>query len=258
MSRPHTAQNWGDALSSSRPNSTETFDDVSPDDWLRAFTQANELLRDINADFRERNRMDRGNAHSRLSLQIEKDINGMGAKVHQLNEMLAFLRDTRRITFKEASSMERKLRKLENSRMEIKRRLSGSSASSALMDGAPARHAVSNTETDHTRGLDDRQLLQYQQRQLDQQDDVLDLIQSSVKKSKQQGMAIGDELDVQQRLLEENERKVDRTTNAIRRENRKIIKITKKQGICCLILIIILLIAFLVVMFATNFFGLKH
>ncbi|EJU00978.1 syntaxin [Dacryopinax primogenitus] len=66
-------------------------------------------------------------------------------------------------------------------------------------------------ETNQTRPLDDRGLLQYQQLQFDQQDTQLTQLSAILKRQMQLGMVIGEEIEDQNRILDGLATDVDRT-----------------------------------------------
>ncbi|KAI7828813.1 hypothetical protein BC939DRAFT_393940 [Gamsiella multidivaricata] len=80
-------------------------------------------------------------------------------------------------------------------------------------------------ETSQTRGLDNEGLLLLQQEQMKQQDDHIEQFNAILQRQKHIGLAIGQELDNQNQLLDELDRDVDRTTLKLGLVNKKIQKI---------------------------------
>ncbi|KAG0043574.1 hypothetical protein BGZ83_011259 [Gryganskiella cystojenkinii] len=80
-------------------------------------------------------------------------------------------------------------------------------------------------ETSQTRGLDNEGLLILQQEQMKQQDDHIEQFNAILQRQKHIGLAIGQELDNQNQLLDELDRDVDRTTLKLGLVNKKIGKI---------------------------------
>ena len=65
-------------------------------------------------------------------------------------------------------------------------------------------------ETEETRALDDRGLLQLQQQHIDTQDDQLSQLSAILKRQKELGVAIGVEIDQQIEMLDSLSGEVDR------------------------------------------------
>ncbi|KAI8597584.1 hypothetical protein EDD21DRAFT_385115 [Dissophora ornata] len=80
-------------------------------------------------------------------------------------------------------------------------------------------------ETSQTRGLDNEGLLIMQQQQMAQQDNSIEQFSAVLRRQREIGMAIGQELDNQNQLLDELDRDVDRTTLKLGLANKKIGKI---------------------------------
>ncbi|KAI8379503.1 Phox homologous domain-containing protein [Radiomyces spectabilis] len=81
------------------------------------------------------------------------------------------------------------------------------------------------TETEVTRGLDNEGLLQYQQQVMKEQDDQVAQFSAILARQKQLGLVIGDELDVQNQLLDELDGDVGRTHTKLKFANKKLEKI---------------------------------
>jgi hypothetical protein len=66
-------------------------------------------------------------------------------------------------------------------------------------------------EPDSMRGVDDRQVLVYQQKVLEHQDQSLDMLSSALERTKHVGIAIGNELEEQSFLLGDLQKDVETT-----------------------------------------------
>ncbi|KAJ3055834.1 hypothetical protein HK097_009037 [Rhizophlyctis rosea] len=82
-------------------------------------------------------------------------------------------------------------------------------------------------ETDQTRPLDNSGLVQLQRQQMEDQDSSLDALSSIIRRQKQIGMAIGNELDVQNHLLGELDEGVDRTKRNLANVGKKLDRVSK-------------------------------
>jgi regulator of vacuolar morphogenesis len=74
--------------------------------------------------------------------------------------------------------------------------------------------------------LDNRQLIENQQALIQQQDDALDTLLSVVQRQKAIGKAIGEELDIQNTLLEDLDAKVDVTGHSMKNVQSKLQRLT--------------------------------
>jgi len=82
---------------------------------------------------------------------------------------------------------------------------------------------------------DKRQVLVEQEELIRQQDEVLDVLHDSVKRLKEISHTLGQELDVQNRLLDGIDQKVENTTDKLKDANKQVKKIEKKVKSPCVI-----------------------
>lgn len=80
-------------------------------------------------------------------------------------------------------------------------------------------------ETERTRGVENQQLLQMQRTDMKEQDEELEKLNALINKQKELGVAINEELALQNELLEELDTEVDRTTDKLKYASKKIGKI---------------------------------
>lgn len=80
-------------------------------------------------------------------------------------------------------------------------------------------------ETERTRGVENQQLLQMQRTDMKEQDEELEKLSALINKQKELGVAINEELALQNELLEELDTEVDRTTDKLKYASKKIGKI---------------------------------
>ncbi|KAI3394578.1 hypothetical protein diail_2569 [Diaporthe ilicicola] len=101
---------------------------------------------------------------------------------------------------------------------------------------------------DHAAGLPDNvQVHEYHSRILREQDDQLDRLGESISRQRELSMQIGDELDDQVALLEDQEALVDRHSSRLERARRQVGRIARsasesKQMIAIIVLIVILIL----------------
>ena len=106
-------------------------------------------------------------------------------------------------------------------------------------------------ESDDTRGYDNHGMLERQQQIMRQQDQGLDLLAQSIARQKNMGLAIGNELEDQNEMLDELSEAMDNTDRRLVRETGHVMRVTEKAksgGMCCCIfLLIVAIIAVLIV-----------
>lgn len=103
-------------------------------------------------------------------------------------------------------------------------------------------------ESSETRGMDNGEILAYQNRVMEQQDQSVDKLISSLNRVKDISKNIGDELDEHTVLLNDLNHETIKVKSNIDRQNRRISSVTKKAGIAIfLIVILILFIIFIII-----------
>ena len=105
---------------------------------------------------------------------------------------------------------------------------------------------VSAMETEETVDLEAGDLLELQRRTMEDQDRGLDALLDVTGRLKSIGHAIGDELDLQNGMLEELDHDVERTSMNIDRETRNVMAVTRraKNGYSmCFVGVLIILLA---------------
>ena len=81
-------------------------------------------------------------------------------------------------------------------------------------------------ETEQTRNLDNQGLVQLQKEEMTVQDEQLEQLMSVLKRQGQIGQAIGDELDYQNKLLEDLDADVDRTRAKLKKTGKTLVKVS--------------------------------
>ncbi|KAI9248034.1 hypothetical protein BDA99DRAFT_251948 [Phascolomyces articulosus] len=86
--------------------------------------------------------------------------------------------------------------------------------------GAQAKALIN--ETEETRGLDNEGLMQYQQQVMQDQDQQVEQFSAILSRQRQLGLAIGDELETQNQVLDELDSGVDRTNVKLKFAKKKL------------------------------------
>eukprot|EP00842_Homolaphlyctis_polyrhiza_P005816 jgi/Hompol1/6235/HPOL_004894-RA len=84
-------------------------------------------------------------------------------------------------------------------------------------------------ETDETRPLSNQGLLELQRATLKQQDTEIDSLAAIIRRQREIGQAIGDELDSQNQYLDEIDRTVDKVQTNLKTSDKKVQRILGKQ-----------------------------
>ncbi|KAJ3112753.1 2-hexaprenyl-6-methoxy-1,4-benzoquinone methyltransferase [Phlyctochytrium bullatum] len=88
---------------------------------------------------------------------------------------------------------------------------------------------IAAMETEVTRNLDNNGLLQLQKTTMVEQDESLEVLSKIVKRQHQIGLAIGQELDLQNQMLEELDQNVDKVSENLKHSSRKLDYVTGKK-----------------------------
>ena len=100
-------------------------------------------------------------------------------------------------------------------------------------------------ETDATANLDSRGILQLQKQALRSQDDQIEELGQAVRNTKHVALAINEEVDLHQHLLDDLDGAIDHTESYLKFAKRKLQQVSAKSGSCKYIMIMILLIVVL-------------
>lgn len=82
---------------------------------------------------------------------------------------------------------------------------------------------------DQTEDMEDGQILQLQQRIMDDQDQDLDHLSDAIRRQRELGLLIGDELETHAQIIDETEEMVDRTDERLRQAKKKLDYVSKSQ-----------------------------
>lgn len=96
-------------------------------------------------------------------------------------------------------------------------------ASKRQLWGSNRRRVIGKArETDSTRGLDNRELLQSQEQIMQKQDEHLEQIREIIQRQRQLGVAINEELDVQDEILKDFNQQVDRSAAKMQHAKKRL------------------------------------
>jgi GGDEF domain-containing protein len=81
---------------------------------------------------------------------------------------------------------------------------------------------------DQTEDMENGQILQLQQRIIDDQDQDLDHLSDAIRRQRELGLLIGDELETHAQIIDETEEMVDRTDERLRQAKKKLDYVGRK------------------------------
>lgn len=100
-----------------------------------------------------------------------------------------------------------------------------------LLGVKPTGKSIKFTSVDMnaaTADMENGQILQLQQRIIDDQDQDLDHLSSAIRRQRELGLLIGDELETHAQLIDETEGMVDRTDERLRQAKKKLDYVGRK------------------------------
>jgi len=236
------------------------------DPWLNEFERLNQQASEINADIKDvTTRISAGGAaHAKASASARRKLVDFTNDIASLNDMLPKLQ----ITEKERQRRRDMVLSLSTRKDQLADSLTRSSnpAISQLQQspdpGKKRTWGAQPQETDETRALDNAGLVVHQKTVMQQQDEHIDILSSSIFRQKEIATTIHTELDVHSRLLDDLESKTDKTTYGIESTNKRVGRISQSAKVggmwCVIIVLIILLIALLATNFGCDFYKFKN
>jgi len=214
------------------------------DNWVgeyRSLEQAGDAIMELIA---ERNRVTgAGGEGLKISAKIRQAQNNFNYDLSALQRELQSDKTSKKLSPKEYERRnnmlnEAKIRKIQIAKAFEETRATGSSP---FGDGISNR-GYEPEENERTQGYSKRELMSQQQQVMAEQDQGLARISNIVKRQKEIGLAIGDEIDGQNELIDEITEKTDETSNRINRQVKAINHVSRKEGNVCGYWVVIILL----------------
>lgn len=198
-----------------------THDNIdSSSKWMIKFKLVNTSLQDL------RNKLFGGN------IQLVDIKNKLQIIQSNLKSLKQYLENCDDISEYEKNSRHQSLINLEREYDEISKltkelKIKNTTIASTSLNASPStkRTLGKPKETSHTRQLNDQQLLQVQKDSMQSQDEDLAKLRDIIIRQKQMGIAINEELDIHNELLDELNNKVDSSERKLSTARNKINKI---------------------------------
>ncbi|KAI7833197.1 Phox homologous domain-containing protein [Kickxella alabastrina] len=208
---------------------------VTPASWLNEHRDAEQIVRDVRQSIlRRENALTRNEvsvSHQSL-LQAKRQLADLGRVLKVLEQGLEQTKGG--LTAGEVLRRQDMVMRLVEERANLSRIVMGTSAMSgsgeraALLSGTSLDNnnntrvlGRAGNETNETRGLDNKGLLMLQTDRMREQDQVAADFSALLQRQREMGVAIGNELDLQNQLLTELDQDMDRTGNKISTARRQ-------------------------------------
>eukprot|EP00897_Mesotaenium_endlicherianum_P006494 jgi/Mesen1/5873/ME000299S05000 len=215
---------------------------ASADTWLREFGEAMKLAEEVLSKVQEKNEMVKsGEDISRLVSASRRKLNVLSSKADRLENLLQSAPDRVRISEREARRREDMLLGIRYKIKQMSAQLSANqqaNRNALIGDGGSVHPAV---ETERTANLDSRGVVNLQKQMMQDQDEELATLESTVSSTKHIAIAINEELGLQKGLLDEMDQDVESTNNRMKVAQTKLLLITKRgSGVCGWLYILLL------------------
>eukprot|EP00002_Diphylleia_rotans_P037297 TRINITY_DN8319_c0_g1_i1.p1 TRINITY_DN8319_c0_g1~~TRINITY_DN8319_c0_g1_i1.p1 ORF type:complete len:262 (-),score=59.17 TRINITY_DN8319_c0_g1_i1:301-1086(-) len=244
---------------------------ATKDSWIDLHGKYTALADTIHADINDRNRLQANRINvTKQNAHIRKSLRDLSDGITTLEDMLQ--RNAAAMgTEREISRRSDKLNELKLSRDQLQAKYQ----KGAPDDAEPAAYQAETKksrawgaaasgqaqETEYTRNLATQDIVAQQQKVIQDQDAAIDQIGKSVARQKHIAIAVGDELNVQSRLLDDLESEVDKTASNITKETTHVNKVLEKSSmkglICCLVLCIVIFVVLAVTKWGCTIFNSK-
>ncbi len=221
-------------------------------EWQKQHDRVRSLLDDLFADVNDLRRMERGGRPAgectKLSAVIDRKLGSVGDDLAKLDADLRGSKAT--ISSKEFYVRTDMVRNLSARRDTLATMIKSSTATtndalrpaSAVGGVKPSRWGMNEMTLSPPDDATNRQLLQLQDETMKAQDRNLDLLHDSIKRQKEIGYAISNEVTMQSTLLDDLEAGVDHSTQRVQTANQRVHALMKsnrgKVG-CCVISVLI-------------------
>ncbi|GFR48497.1 hypothetical protein Agub_g10396 [Astrephomene gubernaculifera] len=238
---------------------------LDTDGWTKEFEECKQLAQETLQLIQERNlrHPNGGPEASRLSAAARKKLGTLGVSTDRL---LRWLDSPDASSLSEAECNRRRdlLYDLRNRREQMQlaiKRNQGQAERDALFGGASGSSGhLPPRETEATAQLDTRGLLGLQQQVMRQQDEELEAMEKTVASTKHIALAIGEEVDLQTRLLDDLADDVEVSHSRLRAATARVRQLLKSSNNwrlgACVFLLIVTLVA--VVLLTTKLARLFH
>ncbi|CEP18200.1 hypothetical protein [Parasitella parasitica] len=186
-----------------------------------------------------------------LKLNVDKYEANIDENLTQLREGIRVLEkqlsDEEQTSLRDTKAEENKLIQLQVKVGELDKFLGNQDAMTAreILLGNKKNSSVrfTSVDMDQTQDMENGHILQLQQRIMDDQDQDLDHLSDAIRRQRELGLLIGDELETHAQLIDETEEMVDRTDERLRQAKKKLDYVGRKvkdnKSVCIVIALIL-------------------
>ena len=222
---------------------------MESDPFLDGVEDGEKLVTDALACLYERDtatREGRGAEATRLTASVRRKISALKSKLDALRAGL----ESSSITEHESRRREDLIDALRRKQEELESSLSEAPRPTSIVIGmgSPISPIVPEPpahESAEAEDLDNRSILQLQRNLMQDQDDELEELSRVVMSTKHIGLAVGEELDLHQRLLDDIDDEVTRTGSRLKLAQKMMLAVYRKTSNCKLMMVAALVAAIL-------------
>ncbi|KAM8949037.1 LOW QUALITY PROTEIN: syntaxin-8-like [Lycaon pictus] len=228
---------------------------MAPDPRFSTYDSTCQIAQEIAEKIQQQNQYERNGENTiRLTVTIRTLLQNLKEKIAFLKDLLLNAVSTHQITQLEGDQRQNLLDELITRERLLVASFKNEGAEpdlirSSLMTGG-AKPGVPNPwleEPEEARGLGFDEIQQQQQKIIQERDAGLDALSSIISRQKQMGKEIGNELDEQNKIIDDFANLVENTERKLRTETRRVNMVDRKSTSCGMIMVILLLLVAIVV-----------
>jgi syntaxin 8 len=211
------------------------------DKWLEAYARACDIAEDTEAAIYDRNQLEQqGQSSAKVTSTVRRFLNELALQVQTLEDLVNQAHKQYHLTDAEFDERNQKVNELKLKRDDLQNSFSQDPMAGG--SGGYTNEAFSGGGGGGGGGYEHDAYSRQQQVMADQ-DQGLDILQQSIARQKNIGMAIGNELDDQDVMLSDLSDAMDNTDAKLIRQTNQVIKVTEKakgMGMCCCIALLVI------------------
>ncbi|XP_010497722.1 PREDICTED: syntaxin-51 [Camelina sativa] len=206
----------------------------SSDSWMKSYNEALKLSEEINGMMSERSSSaETGPDAQRRASAIRRKITMFGTKLDSLQSLLAQIHG-KPVSEKEMNRRKDMVGNLRSKSNQMANALNMSNF--ANRDSLLGPEIKPDDSMSRVTGMDNQGIVGYQRQVMREQDEGLERLEETVMSTKHIAMAVGEELDLQTRLIDDLDYHVDVTDSRLQRVQKHLAVMNKnmKSGCSCM------------------------
>ncbi|KAA6394690.1 MAG: hypothetical protein EZS28_009783 [Streblomastix strix] len=187
---------------------------------------------------------------TRQNALTRKNLQDIQSRIDGLSDSLSFLLKKKKISDKDGQAFQRNIDQITSKLQDAVNKANntvGTNTNEKSKLLGKGDSLKGREETEATRSMTGEQLLQFQDKQIDAQDELLDNLSYSLHSETEKTKLLGNELDHQDVTLQRIADKTDFTNTRMKRTTKKVTTLQRKSSVCGVYAVIILLVIILVV-----------